>query len=107
MKKAKNTKKTRKKQGIPESFKPILWGLDWDRLDATADREDIVVNAINEGTLDQWRWIRATYGDAKIRSIIKHRLSSEFHPESMNLARIVFGIKPLTHARRSLYTKRA
>lgn len=101
----KNEKKL-KKVRLPLSFRPLLWGLDWNMLDAEHDREDIVVNTLNEGTVDQWRWIRAAYGDVIIRSILKRRMASEFHPESIQLARIVFGIKDLRNARRSPHKKR-
>lgn len=65
------------------------------------------MGAINDGTLNQWKWIRETYGDSVIRNVLKKRLVSEFHPESRSLARVVFGIKNFQHARRSPYTKGA
>ncbi|MBI2645108.1 hypothetical protein HYW94_02965 [Candidatus Uhrbacteria bacterium] len=100
-------KKTVKKAQLPLSFRPILWGLKWNSLDIQRDREDIIMSAINEGTIDQWRWIRKHYGDDTIRIILKRRLVSEFHPESIQLARVVFGIKPSNYARRSSHISRA
>lgn len=105
MKKIHKSNKVEQNQCLPKSFRPILWGLDWNRIDVNNDREDIVVNTLNEGTADQWRWIRKTYGDAKIRTILSRRLTTEFHPESINLARIVFGIKSMRNARRNSHSK--
>jgi hypothetical protein len=90
MRKKKQTKSTK----LPLSFRPILWGLDWKKLSIQRDKEDIIVNTINEGTIDQWQWIRKQYGDHMIRSTMKHRLVSEFHPESLRLASVVFSFNP-------------
>lgn len=100
-------KKADKKQRLPASFKPLLWWLNWRALDMQRDREDIIVSALNEGSVDQWRWIRETYGDQKIKAILKKRLITEFHPESVSLVRVVFGIKNLRHARRSSHANRS
>lgn len=99
-------KKIQRKQQLPASFKPLLWWLNWAALDVQRDREDIIVSTLNEGSVDQWRWIRETYGDSKIKAILKTRLVTEFHPESASLTRLVFGIKNLRNARRSSYTNR-
>lgn len=84
---------------LPDFFKPILWSLKWDKLDVDEDKEDIIVAAVNEGTLDHWRWIIATYGKEEIRKILEKRLSSEFHPESRHLAKIIFSVPEFRHAR--------
>lgn len=83
----------------PLFFKPILWFLRWDKINIKADKEDIIVNTINEGSLTHWRWIVKTYGKNVIRKVLKKRLISEFHPESINLARVLFNIPPLRYAR--------
>lgn len=80
-------------------FKPLLWSFCWRQLDIDADKNDIIVNAINDGELKHWRWLIETYGVPTIRQVLKKRLASEFHPESLNLARIVFNLKRLSYAR--------
>lgn len=99
-------KKIQRKQQLPASFRPLLWWLDWSALDVNKDSEDIIVSTLNEGSVDQWRWIRETYGNRKIKAILKTRLVTEFHPESVSLARLIFGIKNLRNARRSSYANR-
>ena len=74
----------------PEMFRPLLWGLRWKDIDIEKDKEDIIVNAVNEGRLDHWRWLIQTYGKDTIRSILERRLETEFHLESRNLAKIIF-----------------
>src|SRR3989338_6419423 len=78
--------------GLPESFRPLLWSLKWENLDINKDKDDIILAAVNEGTLDQWRWIIQKYGKDVIREVLVKRLATEFHPESRNLARVVFDL---------------
>ena len=84
---------------IPESFRPLLWSLRWDDIDIWEDREDIIINTINDGTWDQWRWLTRIYGKTEIARVISKRLVTEFHPESRRLAELVFNALITRHAR--------
>lgn len=86
----------------PFSFRPLLWSLRWDDVDIEEDKEDIIVNTINEGSLDQWRWLIATYEKEAIRKVLENRLKTEFHPESRALATILFSISHFHDARRNI-----
>lgn len=88
------------KKKPPEFLKPILWSLKWNELDIGEDREDIIVAAVNEGTLRHWRWLIKTYGRTEIRRVLRKRLATEFHPESRNLAKVIFSIPHFRYARR-------
>lgn len=90
-----------KSNSLPSFFKPLLWSLRWSAINKDEDKEDIIINAINEGTLRHWRWIIATYGKDTVRRVLQKRLATEFHPESRNLAKIVFSVPRFRHARRS------
>lgn len=83
----------------PPSFRPLLWSFKWSAIDTQKDKEDIIVNTIDEGTLTQWKWLVNTYGIKTVRSVLKHRLASEFHPESLHLATAVFSLPDLRYAR--------
>ena len=100
MKSKKQVKKTVAKKSLPRSLKPLLWWLRWEALNPQKDKEDIIVSVINEGALDQWRWIKKIYGTPMIRRVLARRLVTEFHPESRNLASLIFGAH-FSHARRS------
>lgn len=84
-------------------FRPLLWWVKWSDIDVEQDKEDIVVSAINEGTLNHWRWLLNMYGKETIRKILQRRLDSEFHPESRNLAKVIFSIPGFRHARESTH----
>jgi len=90
---------TTKFPALPESLRPLLWSLRWSALDTWADRKDIILNTINEGNLDQWRWIREVYGDEEVRQVLRGRMVSEFHPESRRLAELVFNTHITRNAR--------
>lgn len=87
----------------PDTFRPLIWWARWQDIDVKEDREDIIVSAVNEGTLDQWRWLIHTYGKETIREVLEKRLASEFHAESRNLAKLVFEISDFQHARTSAH----
>ena len=83
----------------PDDFRPLLWSLKWEDIDIVEDKEDIIINTINEGSLDQWRWLLRTYGAETVRRVLGRRLATELHPESRNLAKIMFSIPHFRHAR--------
>jgi len=84
---------------MPIFFRPLLWSFRWEDVDVQRNKEEIIVNTINEGTIDHWRWIVETYGKSEIRKILENRLASEFHPESRNLAKVLFSFSRFRHAR--------
>ena len=91
---------------IPESIRPLLWSLNWNKHDVDKDKTDIIMAVVNEGTLEQWQWLVDTYGKDKIRGLLQERMMSEFHPESLKLAKLVFNVNNL-HASRSTYRQGA
>ena len=97
---------SRMKVRVRGDLRPLLWSLRWRELDAEKDKEDIIVNTINEGTLAQWKWLIKTFGKGTIRRILMGRLATEFHPESRNLARIVFDIPKFRNAQRGTHQGR-
>jgi len=90
---------TRSKNQPPEIFRPFLWWARWENVDIEEDKEDIILGAVNEGRLEHWKWIISTYGKEEIRKVLQKRLATEFHPESRNLAKIIFSIPKFRHAR--------
>lgn len=91
------------KQQPPKMFRPLLWSFRWEDIDVQEDKEDIILNAINEGSLDHWRFLIRTYGKPKIREVLSRHPASAFHPESRNLARVIFSIPSFSNARRSTH----
>jgi hypothetical protein len=88
---------------LPLSLRPLLWGLKWENLNLEQDAQDIISSVVNEGTIDQWRWLIKTYGKEKIRRVLESRLFTEFHPESRHLAQLVFSVPSFQHERKLSY----
>lgn len=89
------------KTQLPISFKPLLWSLRWEDIDVEEDKHDIIINTLNEGTMEQWHWLADTYGRQTIRDVLREHLPSELHSESRNLAEVLFS--PITyHAPRNI-----
>ncbi len=86
-------------QKIPRTLRPLLWWLRWRDLDAMEDKEDVILAVINDGTLAEWRWLIGMYGKETVRAVLEKRLETEFHSESRNLAKAIFGLSRFRHAR--------
>jgi hypothetical protein len=86
---------------LPEMFRPLLWSYRFEELDPEKHRDEIIVQTINHGNLDHWRWIIDRYGKATIRKVLEGRLGTEFYPEFRNLARVIFSVNDFRHARGS------
>ncbi len=87
-----------KHNNIPESLRPLLWGLKWDELDIEEDKSDIIINVVNGGQISDWKWLMSTYGNAAIKGVLEKRLATELYPESRNLAKIFFGVNSYLHS---------
>jgi hypothetical protein len=91
--------KTVGKKRPPKIFQPLLWSFKWQDIDVMEDKDVIIVNTVNEGTLSHWHWLIQTYGKQTIQQVLERHLASEFHPESRNLAKIIFSISKFRYAR--------
>lgn len=84
---------------IPESFRPLLWWVKWDALNAWENRRDIILAAMTNGRIEHVRWIIYTYGRDEIRRVLSDCLVTEIHSGARNLARVLFGVADFKHAR--------
>lgn len=91
----------KRKLKLPLIFKPILWSYDFSRIDINKDAKEIIVNAINYGNLNHWRWLVKIYGKKKLKKLIQELPSSELRPPALELAKIIFNIDFLPYVSRS------
>jgi hypothetical protein len=85
---------------LPETFRPLLWSYDFDRVDPLRHKKTIVVQAINYGTLAQWRWLIRSYGRDGVREVLANISASELRPRAQRLASLVLGVDHLNYAPR-------
>jgi len=88
------------KTALPETFRSILWSYDFDRIDPLKHRKTIIVQAINYGTLAQWRWLKESYGRDSVRQTLSVVPATEIRPRVRRLASLVFGIDRFNYAPR-------
>lgn len=92
-----------KSAALPDMFRPLFWSYRFEDLDPEAHKSEIIVQTINYGTLNHWRWIIEHYGKAVIRGVLEHRLETEFTLESRRLAQVLFDVDHFSHAPRSAH----
>ena len=78
---------------LPESFRHLLWSYRFSEIDPEEHKKTIIVNVLNYGDLDQWRWLIKTYGRKQLKEILKSFPSSEFRKPVVILLSLLLGIK--------------
>jgi hypothetical protein len=98
-----NTSKNAAAVRLPETFRPLLWSYDFSKIDPAKDRKTIIVQAINYGTLSQWRWLVERYGREGIRDTLSGTQETEIKPYSRRLASLAFGVEHFNYAPRGTH----
>ena len=93
--------KTKKKAKMPEFFRHLLWSYRFSEIDPEDDKERIIVNTINYGDWEHWRWIVNYYGISEVKRIIENMPASEFRPRVLRLISLLLKIKKIKYATRS------
>ena len=91
---------------LPETFRPILWSYDFDRLDPVKHRKMIIIQAINYGTFAHWRWLTQQYGGDGVRQVLSLAPATEIKPRARRLAALMFGVDQFNYAPRGSYRTR-
>jgi len=85
---------------LPQSFRPILWSYNFDRIDPAKHKKTIIVQAINYGTLAQWRWLRETYGRDAVRQVLCTVPATEIRSRARALSSLMFDVDQFNYAPR-------
>lgn len=85
---------------LPEAFRPLLWSYEFDRIDPIKHKNTIVIQAINYGTLAEWRWLAKRYGRDAVREVLTAIPATEIRPRARRLASLVFGVDRFNYAPR-------
>ena len=88
---------------IPQNFRPLMWSYDFDRIDPEKHKTAIIIQAINYGTLREWRWLADAYGRETVREVLSTVPASAFRPRARRLASLVFGIDHFKYAPRGTH----
>jgi hypothetical protein len=77
----------------PETLRPLLWSYDFSRIDLEGHRKMIIVQVLNYGTFNQWRWLIETYGREAVPAVLQQIPATEIKPRTRRLVALVFGIR--------------
>lgn len=88
------------KKSLPEFFKPLMWSYDFSKIDPDQQKKTIIINTINYGNLNHWKWIISRYGTKIIQDVLTNIPASEVRPQALKLASIIFSIKNFNYAPR-------
>ena len=86
---------------LPKIFKSLLWSYKFKDINPEGHQRIIVVNAVNYGDLEHWRWLFHYYGKPRLKRIIANIPSSEFRPSALKLAALLLGLTTMKYASRS------
>lgn len=95
-------KKTISKKPLPKFFEDILWSYDFASINPDKDKKLIIINAINYGNFDHWRWLALHYGKGAIKEILEKSLATEIRPQARKLASIIFSVKKFNYVPRGV-----
>lgn len=90
-----------KKQNLSPIFKPLFWSYNFSRIDPEKDKKLIIIQTVNYGNLEHWRWINKFYGSKVVRDSLQKVVSTEFRPQALRLAGLLFNIEKFNYAPRS------
>lgn len=92
----------KKKTKLPKSFKPLFWSYNFSNVDLEKSPKSIIVNTVNYGNIEQWKWIAEYYGKNSLQNEFSKIPQSEIRPRALKLAKLLFSIKPSKYAQRSV-----
>ena len=90
---------------IPKWFRKFYWWGDASRIDLERDKKTIIVQLVNHGGWDQWKWLVQTYRRETLRKIIQEIPISEFRSGALKLVSLLLGIRQMKYASRGDYIK--
>jgi hypothetical protein len=82
------------------ALRPLFWSYDFSRIDLERHRKMIIVQVLNYGTFNQWRWLIETYGREAVRMVLQQIPATEIKPRTRRLVTLVFDAPRFNYAPR-------
>ena len=87
---------------LPESFKPLMWSYDFNSLDLEENKKTIILNTINYGDLNDWRWIVKYYGRDEVKKVLENIPAWALRSRVRKLVSLIFSLQNLNYALRGI-----
>jgi DNA-binding transcriptional regulator YiaG len=64
---------------LPRAMRRLFWDTDMQKLDVARHADYIIIRILEKGDLEDWNWLRWTYGEARIARVTRRngKLSQE------------------------------
>ncbi len=89
---------------LPKDYKFLFWSEDFETLDPQKDMKKIIVNIVNYGELEHWRWISKCYGRESVAAVLSTIPATELRDRVRPLAKIIFEVPSFNYALRNVKT---
>lgn len=77
---------------LPQSFKPFFWSYDFSKIDPQKEKETVIIQTINYGDLDHWKWLKKYYGQSVLKRILLEIPATAIKPRTRRLLSLIFGL---------------
>ena len=98
-----NSSTTTNNERLPEQFRPLFWSYRFEDLDSRRDKQTVIVQLMNYGTLAHWHWLSRAYGITEIRRVLESIPATEINTRTRALASLLFSIPHWRHAYRGAH----
>ena len=89
------------KLNLPQEFKQLFWSYKFSSINPEKHKRTVIINTINYGRWEHWRWIIKNYGKKEVKQVIEKTPASEFRKRVLKLICLLLKIKKLKYASRS------
>ncbi len=83
----------RQEKLLTNSVRTLLWSYDINKLDIKRDKEIIITQVLNYGTLKDVKWLFEVYGGDEIRNVILHPKRGQWWRKTLNYWTTVLNVK--------------
>lgn len=90
------------KNTLPVSFKPLFWSYNFSEINPQKESKTVVIQTINYGDLDHWKWIIDYYGKSIVKKTLMDLPATEIKPRTRRLLSLIFNLKRFNYALRSV-----
>lgn len=82
-----------KDRQLPKSIRSTLWSYDMNGISLERDREIIITQGLNYGTLESIKWLLSTYGETEIKKVIRHPKKGMWWRKTLNFWTLILNVK--------------
>ena len=79
---------------LPQAVKNTLWSYDTSKIDLTVHKNRIIFQVLNNGNLEAVHWLKQTYANNDLVSVLENSAASAWSKKSLNYWSLLLKSKP-------------